>query len=193
MRPLVLAPWVFTLFASLALPVQAQVYKCRLPSGQTEISSQPCRSGTTLEVRQAEKVSEADRLAVERELERARSFIEKSEAEHRADAAAELERERLLASQQRTTVSNQSRQYSNSDACLRDVAQMPLDAMQRNQMENDCRRIISSPQPQTIYVPYPVAVPVTRPMPQHTHPAQHGPVLPGSVPTVLPERIQPRK
>lgn len=186
MRPLVSALWVFTLFAGLALPIQAQVYKCRLANGQTEISSQPCQGGKTLEVRPEERVNEANRLAAEQDLERARKFIDQREAAQRADNAEALERERLQAAGvRRGATSNQGQNYSNADECLRDVAQMALETTQRSQMEADCRRITRN-QPQTVYVPYPVAVPVQRPV--YVHPSPSTPMQ--SAPTIA---IQPRK
>ncbi len=154
MRALFLIPFIAL---AAALPVSADIYKCRLANGQTEISSSPCTGASTIAVRPEERVTEEARQSAEQDLARARAFIEKREANQRADEASELERARLNAAQQRNPVS-QGRNYSNTDQCLRDVDQMVLDAIQRSTMEADCRRIGGSAQstPQTIYVPVPV-------------------------------------
>lgn len=180
---------VFVLLASLALPLQAQVYKCRLANGQTEISSQPCQGSKTVEVRAEEKISEADRQAAERDLERARNYLDKREASQRADHEAELKQQRQQASQQRATSASHARNYSNANECLRDLAQMTLEASQYAQMESDCRRLRSSMQPQTVYVPYPVAVPA------HRHTIIQVPSKPAPAPTPPAPSIsiQPRK
>lgn len=183
-------PILFLALAN-ALPALAEVYKCRLPNGQTEISSQPCANGSTLAVRPEEKVSEEARQSAEQDLARARAFIEKREASQRASEAGDLERARLNAAQERQRSPQERRQpspehnYSNTDQCLRDVDQMVLDALQRSALEADCRRIGGAPQspPQIIYVPVPAHQYTPPPAPViHVPPRPSTPAAPASPP-----------
>lgn len=171
----------------LPLLAQAQVYKCRLPDGRIEYANRPCDSSTTLAVRPEERISEAERLAAEKELARAKAFIDRREAQQRADDAAQLERLKVEAAQQRASrPATLGRNYSSPEECLRDLDQMVLEAGQRNALENECRRIVRSGSSTgtTVYVPYPVAVPiVTHPphpplAPQPVRPAPQQPVTP---------------
>lgn len=149
-----------------SVPVAAEIYKCRLPSGQSEISNTPCSAGNTLKTRPEERVSDADRQQAERDLERMRDYVEKREAAQRVESAGELERQRLQAGQR--SVGSVSGNYSNAEECLRDVSQMALNAMQRAQLEADCRQIAPRA-PTAISTPYPVAIPVyvVPPLPPH--------------------------
>ncbi|MBS1144352.1 MAG: hypothetical protein H6R14_1758 [Proteobacteria bacterium] len=139
----------------------ADIYKCRLPNGSTEISNTPCPTGSgTITSRPDERVSEASRRQAEQEVEKMRLFVEKREAAQRAEEAAERE-ERAASQRQSNSVSRTPRQYGSQDECLRDLEQMALESAQRAQMEADCRAIA---RPQTIYVPVPVpAYPTHRP------------------------------
>lgn len=125
------------LLALLALPVQADIYKCRLPNGRTEISNAPCPSGSgTLTVRPDDTVSEANRQQAERDVERMRSFVEKREAEQRNEEAAERQRqssERQSAAQQRVY------QSGTMDDCLRELDLYPVEPARRAELEAICR------------------------------------------------------
>lgn len=150
-----------------ALPAPADIYKCRLPNGQAEISNTPCSAGNTLKTRPDENVSEADRQQAERDLERMRGYVEKREAAQRADAAGEYERLRLQAGQRSASRSAYGN-YSNADECLRDVSQMVLNATQRALQEADCRQLPPR-EPSIVGSPYPIAVPTyyAPPLPPH--------------------------
>lgn len=152
----------------LTQPAGAEIYKCRLPSGKTEISNSPCSGGSgTLAVRPDEAVSETNRQQAERDVERMRNYVEKRENTQRADIAAE----RQLQSQKQAATVNQPRSYGDPDACLRDVAQRALEANQRAQMEAECRNLVRPPEPpQTVHVPVYVAPPVYPHHPHYPHP-----------------------
>ena len=158
------------LLAGLLLiqPASAEIYKCRLPNGKTEISNSPCPGGSgTVTIRPDETVPEANRQQAERDVERMRNFVEKRENAQRADIAAE----RQAQSQKQAGTATPPRSYGDPDACLREVAQRALEAAQRAQMEAECRNLVRPPDPpQTIYVPVYGAPPVyphyPRPLPQ---------------------------
>ncbi|MCE1240269.1 MAG: DUF4124 domain-containing protein [Azonexaceae bacterium] len=153
---------LFPLLLVLVVPAaSAQVYKCRLPNGQTEITNKPCQGSATVEVRPEEKISESERLATERELARARAFIEQREALAERERAAESARQRQLASER--PVAEAPRIYTGQEDCLRDIAARTEDGDERRRLEAECRRLPTVPV--TTYVPYPVAVPM------HRHPA----------------------
>ena len=180
---------VATLFA-LPATASADIYKCRLANGKTEISNAPCPSGSgTVTARPDERVSEASRRAAEQDVERMRNFVEKREAVQRAEESAEREQQRAANQQSRNDSANRApRQYGNTDDCLRNVGQMVLEASQRAQMEADCRNLIN-PQP----VPAPVVVPMPiYPQPHHHHPqSAHPPKAePPSAPKIS---VQPLK
>lgn len=143
----------FTLLVGLLLaqPAAAEIYKCRLPGGKTEISNSPCPGGSgTVTVRPDESVPEANRQQAERDVERMRTYVEKRENAQRADAAAE----RQAQSQQRPVTIAPSRAYGDPEACLRDVASRALEAAQRAQLEAECRSLIKPPDAQIpVYVP----------------------------------------
>ena len=158
------------LLAGLMLiqPAGAEIYKCRLPNGKTEISNSPCPGGSgTLAVRPDEAVSETNRQQAERDVERMRNYVEKRENTQRADIAAE----RQLQNQKQAATVNPPRNYGDPDACLRDVAQRALEANQRAQMEAECRNLVRPPDPpQTVHVPVYVAPPVYPHHPHSPHP-----------------------
>lgn len=136
------------LIALLALPTHADIYKCRLANGRTEISNTPCPSGSgTLAVRPDEPVSEQSRQQAEREVERMRSFVDQREAAQRRDDAAE----RQTAAQQRVY------QSASMDECLRELDLNPVAPSRRAELEAICRaKARNQPTP----VPVPVPVPV---------------------------------
>jgi len=171
---------VIVLLISLPAPASAEIYKCRLQNGTTEISNAPCPIGSgTVMVRPDEPVSEASRRRAERDVERMRDYVEKREAVQRSEQKAERE-EQAASQQQNDSTSRSPRIYGNADDCLRDVAQMALDATQRIQMETECRSIVN---PQTVYVP--VAVPYyPTPHPHHKAPQPAPKVSPPSEPKI---------
>lgn len=149
---------LLALLASLlALPASAQIYKCRNADGRVEISNAPCPVGAnTVKTVPEERISEAERLRAEREVERMRSYVEQREAAQRADNAAAAERDRQAAQRPSITVTGTSGNGRTTDDCLRDLDRQALQPMQREQMEAACR---NNPQSQPVYVPVPVAVP----------------------------------
>lgn len=177
---------------ALALPLAAgaDIYKCRLPDGRSEISNTPCAAGATLKTRPEERVSEADRARAERDLERMRDYVDKREAAQRAEAADELERQRLQAGR-RGAAQISAGNYSNPDECLRDIAQMVQGAAQRAQLESECRQIVPR-SPTTISSPYPVVVPVYV-APPPPHPPKPPKKQPESVPEAPKMSILPRR
>lgn len=177
---------------SLPLPASAEIYKCRLPDGKTEISNSPCSVGSnTITTRPDERVSEASRRQAEREVERMRQFVEKREASQRAEEAAARE-ERAASQQQRNNASRPPpaappRQYGSAEECLRNVEPMALEASQRAQMEADCHNI--APPPQNVYVP--VGIPAY-PQPTHTHqPPIQAPMPKSEPPPAAPKIVMP--
>lgn len=155
-----------TMLISVSLPAGAEIYKCRLPNGKTEIANVPCPIGSgTVTVRPDETVSESSRRAAEQDVERMRNYVEKREAVQRADEAAQRDEQRAASQQSRNT----GQQYGNAQECLRNVAQMVLEASQRALMEADCRTLVS-PQPVYPATGVPVFVPVAVPVyPRHHH------------------------
>lgn len=174
---------IFPLLASLLLAqsASAEIYKCRLQGGKTEISNSPCPSGSgTVAVRPDETVPEATRQQAERDVERMRNYVDKRESAQRAEAAAE----RQAQTQRQTTTHTPTRRYGDPDACLRDLAQQALEATQRAQLEAECRSLVKPPAAQQpVYVVpgygvthphYPPPKPQPRP-PQPSNPAPSGP------------------
>ena len=95
---------------AVALPAQAEAYKCRKPDGSTQISSEPCAGGSsTVRAVHDEPVPEATREQAERNAERQRQRADQLRAERRAGEAEdrrarerELERERRASKQPET-------------------------------------------------------------------------------------------
>lgn len=83
----------------LALPVSADIYKCRQPDGTTKISNSPCSGGAaTLKTMPDDVVPEANRLQAERDADRLEEYADKLEAKRKADEAIERkEREKQQA------------------------------------------------------------------------------------------------
>jgi hypothetical protein len=155
-------PFILLALALLAQPAGAEIYKCRLPNGKTEISNAPCVSGSTVTVRPDESVPEATRQQAERDVERMRSYVDKREAAQRAEQAAERQ-ERTA--QRQSTASPQPRTYGDPAVCLRDLSQQALEASQRAQLEAECRSLIKPPET----VQQPVYVPIYGGQPMHHH------------------------
>ncbi len=125
------------LLALVTLPVQADIYKCRLANGRTEISNSPCPSGSgTLTVRPDETVPEDARAQAERDVARMRGFVEQREAEQRRDEAAERQRQ---AEARQAAATQRIYQTDNMDDCLRELGQQALDGARRSELEAICR------------------------------------------------------
>ena len=146
------------LAAVLALPLagHAEIYKCRLPGGQTEISNTPCgTAAATLGVRPDETVSAARREQAERDVERMRNFVEKREAAQRADDEAESRRQaEVLEAHARQRVY----QANTMDDCLAELDQQAVDSRRRAELEAICRAK-PRPAPAPTVIPVPIAVP----------------------------------
>lgn len=151
------APWLL-LAAVLALPLtgHAEIYKCRLPGGQTEISNTPCgTAAATLGVRPDETISAPRREQAERDVERMRNFVEKREAAQRADDQAESRRQaEVLEAHARQRVY----QANNMDDCLAELDQQAVDSRRRAELEAICRAK-PRPAPAPTVIQMPVAVP----------------------------------
>lgn len=179
--------FIATALIFLIAPASADIYKCRLPNGKTEIANIPCPTGSgTVTVRPDEHVSEASRRAAEQDVERMRTYVEKREAVQRADEAAERE-ERAASLRQQNTVSRAPRQYGSAEECLRDIEQTPMEAGERARMEADCRSIV---RPQPVYVPVVVPAYPQHSRPHHVHPRPAPKPEPPSAPQIA---VQPRK
>lgn len=85
--------------ALLALPAQADAYKCRQPDGSTVISNIPCSDGgRTVKTTPKDTVSETNREQAEKDAERLEEYTDKLESRRLAQEEAERkERERLAA------------------------------------------------------------------------------------------------
>lgn len=85
--------------ALLALPAQADVYKCRQPDGSSVISNSPCGDGSkTVKAVADDTVSEASREQAEKDADRLEEYADKLETKRLAQEEAERkERERLAA------------------------------------------------------------------------------------------------
>lgn len=145
--------WIALLTALLALPAQADIYKCRLASGKTEISNSPCSGGSgTVSVRPDDTVTEQNRQQAERNVERMQSFVEKREAEHLADEKAERERQ---ANEHQWAVQQRVYESTSMDDCLRELAQQNIDPRRRAELEAICRAKARN-EPTIVGVPVPV-------------------------------------
>jgi hypothetical protein len=142
------------LFLLTVQPVQADIYKCLLPNGQTEISNAPCakNSGTVI-VRPDERVSEANRLQAERDLERMEKYLEKFETRQLADEKET--REQLLRDEQ-SRARGRIYESASMDDCLRELAQHHVDDKRRAELESICRGKKSNIETNVVTVPVPV-------------------------------------
>ncbi len=146
--------WLLLLLLALSTQAGAEVYKCRLADGQFEFTNAPCPKGSgTVKVRPDDKVSEADRLQAEREVERMRVQADKMEAAQRAERTAEAER---LAVQKRNApvTPTPPGEMKTADECLRDLENQVLEASQRATLEAACLANGRAGPP--VYVPVPV-------------------------------------
>ncbi|MGE5470822.1 MAG: DUF4124 domain-containing protein [Bacteroidota bacterium] len=148
--------WVSLLaFSALALstPAGAEVYKCRTADGRLEFANKPCPSGaSTLKTVPDEKVSEANRLQAEREVERMREYVGKREAAQRAEQNVERQ------AGPPPVANGGAAPGRRVEDCLRELEQQALPAIQRAQLESACRSMEPS-QAGYVPVPVPVAVP----------------------------------
>lgn len=153
------------LIALLALPVQADIYKCRLANGRTEISNSPCPAGSgTLTVRPDDPVSEQSRQQAERDVERMRSFVEKREATQRTEEAAERQR---LSSERQSAAQQRVYQSGSLSECLRELELNPVEPARQAELEAVCRAKARS---EPTLVPVPVyGGPILRPAPHPHH------------------------
>lgn len=162
----------------ISLPAGAEVYKCRLPDGKTEISNQPCPSGSgTVVVRPDDTVPEASRQQAERDVERMRNYVERRENAQRADVIADKQQQ----NQRQNSAVAPSRQYGDPDACLRDVASKALEATQRAQLEAECQNLVrpASLQPPVYGPVYGYPAPIHPPLPPKPPQAQPAPAPTG--------------
>ena len=84
-------------FLAVALPAQAEVFKCRQPDGSTQISSEPCSGGaSTIKTIQDDAVPEAAREQAERDVQRQRQMANQMKSERQADEAAERKEQEAL-------------------------------------------------------------------------------------------------
>lgn len=187
----------FAVFLALALPAQAEVYKCRLPDGRTEISNSPCEVGSRTVRTVAEEVVPADvREQAERDAERRRQQVERFDAERRSKEKEERE----TALRQPPAASNPVAS-SKAEECLRTLARMTLDSSRRAELEASC--LATGTIPPTAGMPYYYGgggyVRTPPPPPPHLHLHLHSktkplpeaaPVKPGGhrSPERLPER-----
>lgn len=145
---------LLTLLASLPLVGHAEIYKCRLPGGKTEISNTPCSSPAgTLSVRPDESVPEASREQVARDVARMRNFVEKREAAQRAEDEAEQQRQ---ADAREAYARQRVYQSAHLADCLAELEQQALDSRRRAELEAICRakpRLETPPPTPVVIVP----------------------------------------
>lgn len=146
-------PFLLATCLALPLPGQAEIYKCRLPGGQTEISNTPCGTpAATLGVRPDETVPAASREQAERDVERMRSFVEKREAAQRQEDEADQRRQAEL---HEAHARQRVYQATGMDDCLAELEQHVLDSRRRGELEAICRAKPkpAAPPPPTVIVP----------------------------------------
>ncbi len=178
--------------ALFALPAQADVYKCRLPNGQTEISNAPCASGSgTLKVRPDDTVPEQNRQQAEREAARMREYVEKREAAKRLDEQAERKEE---ATRRQSAATRDVYDSANMEDCLAALARHSPGAERQAELEAICRAKPKSEAPAA--PPQQIIVPVyppshlhdrVRPRPPVKYDPPTPPAKPGARPETLPE------
>lgn len=142
------------LLATLALPAWADAYKCKMPDGQTVISSDPCSASSRTEaVRPSEKIAPEQKREAEQRAARDRERLADQEK-----ARAEEDKRR-----------EEERRHVVDDAAVRktrclDNAQLEPDPTLRANLIAACNGV--APQAPTV-VQQPVYVPVpTHPRPQ---------------------------
>ena len=163
--------WIALSILLFAAAATADVYKCRQPNGNTEISSSPCVAGSsTVKTVSDEHISEENRQQAQRNAEQMRIDVEKFEATRRADEA--LERKQQEEQRQASGPSPSAIQD-----CLRTLDRIALDAKRRAELEATCQSK-GSVEPVYIPVPYyagPTYVRPVRPQPPQTKPPQTKP------------------
>jgi hypothetical protein len=186
---------VITALISLPPLASAEIYKCRLQNGNTEISNLPCAIGSeTITSRPDERVSESARRQAEREVERMRQYVEKREAAQRAEDTAARE-ERAASNQRQRNNANPApattpRPYASAEECLQNIEGMALEASQRAQMEAECHSIVP---PQNVYVPgIGPAYPPLGQTHQGPHQAKHQPNYQPQMPKPEPQPEAPK-
>jgi hypothetical protein len=180
-------PLLLSLIA-IAFPAWGQAFKCRMPDGSTQISSEPCAGGArTLREVDEEVIPDSVREQAERNAARQRREADKMEAERKADAADER-REAEAARKAAGLPAPAAIQN-----CLNTVGRMNIDASRRAELEAGCQ-LTGQVQPiynetyqppiyygSGYYLPYP-----NRPYPPRPYPPQvEHPIapLPASRPT----------
>jgi hypothetical protein len=119
---------------AVALPAWGQAFKCRMPDGSTQISSEPCAGGArTLKEVDEEVIPDSVREQAERNASRQRREADKMEAERKADAADER-REAEAARKAAGLPAPAAIQN-----CLNTVARMNIDASRRAELESGCQ------------------------------------------------------
>lgn len=151
---------LLTLLVSLPLVSHAEIYKCRLPGGKTEISNMPCTSPAgMLSVRPDESVPEASREQVARDVARMRNFVEKREAAQRAEDEAEQQRQ---ADAREAYARQRVYQSAYLADCLAELEQQAIDSRRRAELEAICRakpRVDTPPPTPVVIVPAYVSPP----------------------------------
>lgn len=172
----------------IALPSQAEAYKCQLPDGGTEISNMPCAKGSsTLKTIQADPVSEQNRRDAERKVEQMRKDAEKLEAARLAEQPAKRE---TPAKEQPVT----QRTDDVVQECLRNLERMSVDVARRAELEAGCRSRGMTGEPVYVPVPYYGGPGYAKPLPPRppaiTPPPQRPPTT-RPEPEPLPQPINP--
>ena len=127
-------PILFLSLFAVALPAWGQAFKCRMPDGSTQISSEPCAGGArTLREVDEEVIPDSVREQAERNAANQRREADKLEAERKADAAAER-REAEAARKAAGLPAPAAIQN-----CLNTVARMNIDASRRAELEAGCQ------------------------------------------------------
>lgn len=179
-------PIVF--LASLLLPyaASADIYKCRLTNGSTEISTSPCGSGSsTIKSIPADTVSEASRRQAERDAAQMEEHAARLEAKRLAQEESERkEREKQAAA---AGLPPPAPSAASIESCLHTLDRMALDPNRRIEMENSCRNTGAAPIPASLAPDY-SGVPhhlQPHPLPPPPHP------LPAAAPTPAPPGSKP--
>lgn len=166
---------IVPLLVLLALPAQADIYKCKLPNGGTEISNSPCPSGSgTLTARPDETVPAESRQQAERDVARMRDFVTQREAEQRREEAAERQ---LQAEDRQRAATQRVYQTPSMEECLRELGQQTLDSKRRSELESICRAKARQ-EPTQVVVPvhggvvYSPDACIRNVQRQHLHPAE---------------------
>ncbi len=120
-------------FLAVALPAQAEVFKCRQPDGSTQISSEPCSGGaSTIKTIQDDAVPEAAREQAERDVQRQRQMANQMKSERQADEAAERKEQEALRK------ASGAPSQAAVQQCLNTLGRMSLDSSRRAELESGC-------------------------------------------------------